>query len=59
LFYFYFLQLFSKDDISTNYSLVTVYPRQELTEELNSIILKELNLSPSGTIMVKFNEVGD
>ena len=54
----YVLQIFAKDS-STSFSLINIYPRQELTDELNSMMLKELNLSPSGTIMVKFNEVSE
>ncbi len=39
------------------FSLISAYPRQELTEDMNHLSMMELQLCPSGIVIVKRLEV--
>lgn len=51
----FFMQVLDTD--SANFSLVRLYPRQELTTDMDLQSMVDLKLAPSGVIIVKVNKV--
>lgn len=45
------------DENSSRISLMSVYPRQELTSEMDSLSMTELGLMPTGVIIVRMEKV--
>ena len=46
------------DSGSASFSLVRLYPRQELTSDMDLQSMMEMNLVPTGVVIVRIGKVG-